>query len=156
MQRKTAERRSFLSQKRHPRESANGGDVPATLVAEGEVDPIPGVGGSSPSEGGGLFCRLRRRGRVAAGRQPSGLPLSGASRLRRGDAIKTALQYLAYCRRLGLASRVFPRITVRGRWCRLERYSFFDFAGRIRRAGCPHPAAPSAGMDFPGRSRRAG
>ena len=40
-----------MTQKRPPRESANGGDVPATLVAGGEVDPIPGVGGSSPSEG---------------------------------------------------------------------------------------------------------
>ena len=135
--------------------------------AGGEVDPIPGDGGASPSEGECLFGRLRRRGfrtlrraggiaafgggRVAAGRQPGKctlrragtrpsrgegqkgvqdtcgflypllrLPLifrwllSAASQLKTRAAIKTALSSGALRRRLGLASRVFPRISVRG------------------------------------------
>ena len=68
-------------------------------------------------------------------------PLSAAfAAKKRGDAIKTALQSGAHCRRLGMASRVFPRITVRGSGCRLERVVKF-FLGGSRRAGCPHPAA---------------
>ena len=47
--------------------------------------------------------------------------LSAASQLKTRAAIKTALSSGALRRRLGLASRVFPRITVRGRWRGTER-----------------------------------
>ena len=110
--------------------------------AGGEVDPIPGDGGVSPSEGECLFGRLRRRGFRTlrrAGTRPSRgegqkgvqdtcgflypllrLPLifrwllSAASQLKTRAAINTALSSGALRRRLGLASRVFPRISVRG------------------------------------------
>ena len=102
--------------------------------AGGEVDPIPGDGGVSPSEGECLFGRLRRRGRAppgARGKRGYKTPavsytpllrlplifrwlLSAASQLKTRAAIKTALSSGALRRRLGLASRVFPRISVRG------------------------------------------
>ena len=121
--------RLFLS----PRESAKFSADTAARTQEARLTPFPGTGEFRPRRASAFLAAFGGGDAPLPGQGQKGvqdtcgflypllrLPLifrwllSAASQLKTRDAIKTALSSGALRRRLGLASRVFPRISVRG------------------------------------------
>ena len=110
------------------------------MQTQGEVFRPRRAGAFFAVFGGGEFARCGVRGkccRAEAGVCKRGYRTPGLASRFPIPPLATPLD-LPVCRRLGLASRVFPRITVRGSGYRLERYSLFFFrAIKNRTDFCP-------------------
>ena len=106
------------------------------LTQEARAVPNPGDGGVSPSEGeGNARCGpLLRLPNFPLATTPFGR----AAKVR-GTQLKPRYHRRLFDAVWGWLRARFPRMTVRGSGAKGDK----QLSGTLRRAGCPHPAAPS-------------